>query len=100
MDEEPRGILDFLSGGRQQQQQPGGLLGMLGDPETMAYLAMIAKGASPYSNLDPNAMLSNAHTLAMKREALRQQQAENALDNRRADERLNLERDRFGLTRQ
>jgi hypothetical protein len=98
-DQEPRGIMDLLLGRTGQPAQgqapQGGLLGMLGDPETMAYMAMIAKGASPYSNLDPNAMLSNAQTLAMRREALRQQQMEHALDNKRADAQLKLNQDKF-----
>ena len=95
--EGPRGILDMM--GMPQQQQPGGLLGMLGDPETMSYIAMMLKGASPYSNLDPGAMLSNAHTMAMRKAALQQQQAEQAIDNRRADAALDLRRQEFGDAR-
>jgi hypothetical protein len=70
-----QGILPLLG---MQNQQPQGLLGALGDPETMAYIGMMLKGMNPYSNIDPNAMLSSAHTNALKKEALRQQMAEHA----------------------
>jgi hypothetical protein len=90
-----QGILPLLG---MQNQQPQGLLGALGDPETMAYIGMMLKGLSPYSNIDPNSMLANAHTNALRKEALRQQMAERATDNQRADARLDLDRQRFGLT--
>lgn len=97
---EPRGIMDFLTGGQQLQQPQGGLLGMLGDPETMSYIAMMLKGASPYSNLDPNAMLTNAHSVAMRKAALEQQRLEQARDNARADRALNLRESEYGLQRE
>jgi hypothetical protein len=66
-----------LGGGQQQggQQQPG-LLGALSDPTTMAYLGMMTKALSPYSNIDPNAMLKNAQLQQQHQQdlALRQQQ--------------------------
>ena len=97
---EPRGILDLMGmTGAQPGQQPTGLLGMLGDPETMSYIAMMLKGANPHSQLDPAAMLTNAQALSMRKAALAQQQAEQAADNRRADARLGLEQERFGLTK-
>ena len=97
---EPRGILDLMGmTGSQPGQQPTGLLGMLSDPETMSYIAMMLKGANPHSQLDPAAMLTNAQTMSMRKAALAQQQAEQAADNRRADERLGMERERFGLTK-
>jgi hypothetical protein len=65
----------------------------------MAYIGMMLKGMNPYSNIDPNAMLSSAHTNALKREALRQQLAERATDNQRADRALNLRESEYGLSR-
>ena len=86
------GILPLLG---MQNQQPQGLLGALGDPETMAYIGMMLKGMNPYSNIDPNAMLSSAHTNALRKEALRQQMAERATDNQRADQALRLNESKF-----
>ena len=68
---------------------------MLGDPETMAYIAMVLKGANPHSQLDPAAMLSNAQTLSMRKATLAQQHAEQAADNKRADARLGSEQRAF-----
>ena len=87
-----QGILGALG---MQNQQPQGLLGALGDPETMAYIGMMLKGLSPYSNIDPNAMLSSAHTNALRKEQLRQQMAERATDNQRADQALKLNEAKF-----
>ena len=44
-------------------------------------------------------MLSNAHTMAMKKAALQQQQAEQARDNARADRALGLREQEYGLAR-
>ena len=87
-----QGILGMLG---MQNQQPQGLLGALGDPETMAYIGMMLKGMNPYSSIDPNSMLSSAHTNALRKEQLRQQMAERATDNQRADLALKLNQDKF-----
>lgn len=92
----PQGILGMLG---MQNQQPQGLLGALGDPETMAYIGMMLKGMNPYSQIDPNAMLSAAHANALKKQALMQAQAERATDNARADEALGLRRQEYGDAR-
>ena len=68
----------------------------------MPYLAMIAKGASPYSELDPQAMMAlhaRQQQMAMQRKqhayelGLRQQEL--ARDNARADEALGLRRQQY-----
>jgi hypothetical protein len=59
------GQLQSRLGGGGQQQRSGI------DPEIMAYLAMIGKGLSPYSSLDPQAMLQGAQ----KQNQVAQQQA-------------------------
>jgi hypothetical protein len=73
------GLFGGGQGGQGQQQQGGqqpGLLGALSDPTTMAYLGMMTKALSPYSNIDPNAMLKNAQLQQQHQQdlALRQQQ--------------------------
>jgi hypothetical protein len=94
--QQPPGLLQSLFGGGRPQSldgRPQGLLGAL-DPEKMAYLAMIAKGLSPYSTLDPEGMLKLAQT---KRESeadrlLRQQQlaiSQGHLDISQTQERRN-----------
>lgn len=71
----------------------GGLFGALKDPERFAGLAMIAKGLSPYSDIDPTALLKLAQ--AQKEHAVNQQFRQMQLDlSRRAQDRADMESER------
>jgi hypothetical protein len=74
----------------------GGLFGMFNDPDKFAALAMVAKGLSPYSDLDPAALIKLAQ--AQKEHAAAQQFRQQQLDlSRRAQDREDAE---FGYKKQ
>jgi GH24 family phage-related lysozyme (muramidase) len=78
MADEAPGLLASLAG--QQQQGGGGIGGLLGslNPEKMAYLAMIAKGLNPYTDVNPVAMLKLAYDKQQEAEKLARQKLEHA----------------------
>jgi hypothetical protein len=90
MADEAPGLLASLAG--QQQQGGGGIGGLLGslNPEKMAYLAMIAKGLNPYTDVDPTKMLALAQSSRENALKLAQQQAEHAADRQIRQGHLNL----------
>jgi hypothetical protein len=75
------GLLASLVG-QQQGGGQGGIGGLLGalNPEKMAYLAMIAKGLNPYTDVDPTKMLALAQSSRENALKLAQQQREHELD--------------------
>jgi len=88
------GLFNFL--GSNTQDEPSKLDGI------MPYLAMIAKGASPFSDIDPQAMMAlhqRQQQLAMQRKQhayeLKLRQDELARDNARADEALGLKKQMY-----
>lgn len=99
-----------------QGQQQGGLAGLFNDPTKMAYMAMIAKGLNPWSDLNPQEMLAqaqrqqlaqsqmfyerqkDARDFALRKEQFGVQQQNVEGDNRRADERLRFEREQATVT--
>jgi hypothetical protein len=73
----------------------GGLFGMFNDPDKFAALAMIAKGASPYSDLDPAALMKMAQLQrehgadrAFREKQLQFQKEKAARDDERDDKRF------------
>jgi hypothetical protein len=74
----------------------GGLMGMFSNPDRFAALAMIAKGLSPHSEIDPQQLMKLAQ--AQKEHAIAQQFRQQQLDlSRRAQDRQDEE---FGYRRQ
>jgi hypothetical protein len=90
MANEAPGLLASLTG--QQQQGGGGIGGLLGslNPEKMAYLAMIAKGLNPYTDVDPTKMLQNAQLGQQHAATLAQQRAEHAADRELRQQQIDI----------
>jgi hypothetical protein len=63
----------------------GGLFGMFNDPDKFAALAMIAKGASPYSEIDPAALLKLAQAQKEHAQAKQHRQQQLEFERRRVE---------------
>jgi hypothetical protein len=96
------GILSGLMGGGDEQQ--GGLLGLLQDPMKQAQLALILKGLSPHSGIDPQQMMVQAQRMKLlKEEQLRDEKrrAEDVAMRREFHrDTLNQQDRQFGLETQ
>jgi hypothetical protein len=63
----------------------GGLFGMFNDPDKFAALAMIAKGLSPYSDVDPQALMKLAQAQHERATANKYREQQLGLEGRRVD---------------
>jgi len=80
------GILDPTA--PREDQRPQGLLGTLGDPESIAYLAMISKAFNPWSQMNPEQLLIQA-------QRTRESQAQRAMDRYYRDQELRLRQQEY-----
>jgi hypothetical protein len=100
------GILGGLLGGSDERQSQGGLLGLLSDPMKQAHLAMILKGLSPHSGIDPQQMMAQAQRIKLQREERQREELRRAQDIamrrefhsdalKQQDRQFGLQEDRF-----
>jgi hypothetical protein len=91
MADEAPGLLASFAG-QQQGGGQGGLGGLLGaiNPEKMAYLAMIAKGLNPYTDVDPTKMLQNAMAQQQHQAELAQRAQQHASDRELRQQQIDI----------
>lgn len=77
-----------------QGQQQGGLAGLFNDPTKMAYMAMIAKGLNPWSDLNPQEMLAQAQRQQLAQSQMFYERQKDA----RADRQLKLQEQQAAMS--